>query len=120
MTDLAFNQEFRRGDATADELQEVVDELLAELEEPDSEAAQRARRLGLRPEELARATVRIREGAQGLEPVSTSILVGIAISAGGKVAESLWKDILWPRLRRRLGGTAVKEPVDDLPTTEEP
>ena len=30
-----------------------------------------------------------------------------AWGAGSKVAESLWKDVLWPRIRRRLGVRAL-------------
>ena len=53
--------------------------------------------------------MQVTEGQQGAEPVLTTILVGIVVSIGSKVAESLWKDVLWPRIRRRLGWTAVKE-----------
>ena len=103
--------EFRRGDSSADQLQTVVDEVLAELRSPDSEAAQAARDAGLAVDDVARAQVEVREGQQGLEPVSTTIIVGIAVSIGSKIAESLWKDVLWPRIRRRLGWTAIKEPT---------
>ena len=118
MTELMSRKTFRRGDTTAQELQQVVDKVLAELAEPDSEAARNARAAGVRLEDLGDARVQIREGEQGAEPILTTILVGIAISAGSKVAESLWKDILWPRLRRRLGAKALGEPVPDPPAPE--
>jgi hypothetical protein len=111
MQAVTLHKEFRRGDASADQLQEVVDQVLAELKEPDSEAARAARAAGLERPDLAGAEVQVREGQQGAEPVLTTILVGIIISAGSKVAESLWKDVIWPRIRRRLGWTAVKEEV---------
>ena len=101
--------EFRRGDASATQLQSVVDEVLTELSSPDSEAAQAARAAGLDVDDLAEAQVQVREGQQGVEPIATTIIVGIAVSIGSKVTESLWKDVLWPRIRRRLGWTAVKE-----------
>src|SRR6478672_9085648 len=112
MDGVTLQKEFRRGDASADTLQEVVDEVLAELNSPDSDAAQAARAAGLDGQDLAGAEVQVTEGQQGAEPVLTTILVGIIISAGSKVAESLWKDVIWPRIRRRLGWTAVKEEVE--------
>jgi hypothetical protein len=113
MDGVSLRKEFRRGDASADKLQEVVDEVLAELSAPDSEAAQAARAAGLDGQELAQAKVEVTEGQQGVEPVLTTILVGIIVSAGSKVAESLWKDVIWPRIRRRLGWSAVKEEVEE-------
>lgn len=119
MTEVILHKEFRRGDATADELQQVVDEVLAELNAPDSEARRAAQDAGLADEDIARVEVSVREGQQGVEPVLTTILVGILVSATSKVAESLWKDVIWPRIRRRLGWTAVKDEVDDDVTCDD-
>ncbi|HET8684353.1 MAG TPA: hypothetical protein VFM54_21135 [Micromonosporaceae bacterium] len=104
---------FARGDATADEIQSVVDDLLACLREPSSEQARAARQVGVEPAALAGATVRVREGGQGAEPLLTTILAGIAVSAGSRVIESFWADVVWPYLRRRLGVAAVGERLDD-------
>lgn len=112
MTEVTLHKEFRRGDASADELQQVVDEVLAELKDPESEAASTAQRAGIDSVELLGVQVSVSEGQQGAEPVLTTILVGILVSATSKVAESLWKDVIWPRIRRRLGWTAVKDEVD--------
>jgi len=104
---------FRRGDAGADDIQTVVDEVLAELSEPESEAARAAVAAGLDPAVAGSAAVEVREGGQGLDPVLTPIIIGITVSAGSKVAETLWKDVLWPRLRRRLGVGAVRQAQDE-------
>jgi hypothetical protein len=98
---------FERGDQSAEDLQRVVDEAVAELADPTTDAAARAVAAGLDPRALAPARVEVREGGQGAEPILTSIVVGIAVHAGSKVAETLWREVLWPRLRRRLGATAV-------------
>jgi hypothetical protein len=103
---------FARGDATAHEIQSVVDDLVVRLADPSSEAARAARRAGVEPAELAAATVRVREGEQGAEPVLTTIVVGIAVSAGSRVVETLWRDVIWPHVRRRLGVSALGERVD--------
>ncbi|HEY5783953.1 MAG TPA: hypothetical protein VIT65_04170 [Microlunatus sp.] len=111
MTRETLQMEFRRGDASADELQQVVDEVLAELSAPDSEVGLAAQHAGLDANDLVGVEVSVREGQQGAEPVLTTILVGILVSAGSKVAESLWKDVIWPRIRKRLGWTAVKDEI---------
>jgi hypothetical protein len=103
---------FARGDATAEEIQSAVDDLLAQAADPSSEAAEAVRQAGREPAELAGATVRIREGEQGAEPVLTTVLVGIAVSAGSRVVETLWTDVIWPYLRRRLGVAALGERID--------
>lgn len=110
---------FARGDATADEIQSAVDDLLAQLRDPSSETARAVRQAGEEPATLAGATVRVREGEQGAEPFLTTILVGIAISAGSRVVESFWTDVIWPHLRRRLGTAALGERVDGDEASDE-
>ena len=98
---------FERGDATATEIQEVAREVLTELREPGSEASAAAGTAGLDPADVADARAEVTDGEHGAEPILTTIIVGIAVSAGSKVAESLWKDVLWLRIRRRLGARAL-------------
>jgi hypothetical protein len=98
---------FERGDATATEIQDVAREVLTELREPGSEASAAAGTAGLDPADVADARAEVTDGEHGAEPILTTIIVGIAVSAGSKVAESLWKDVLWPRIRRRLGARAL-------------
>jgi hypothetical protein len=105
MTLVLSEQRYQRGDASAEQLQEVVDEIVRQLAAPDSEAAQAAHAAGLG--DLTELRAEISEGAQGVEPILTTIIVGIAVSAGSKVAETLWADVIWPRLRRRLGARAL-------------
>lgn len=115
MVGVVLHKEFQRGDASADELQLVVDEVLAELRAPDTEARRAALNAGLDAADLADVEVSVAEGQQGAEAVLTTILVGILVSAASNVAESLWKDVIWPRIRRRLGWNAVKEEVEARP-----
>jgi hypothetical protein len=108
-----FEQRYQRGDASATELQEVVDEILGQLTEPDSEIGRAARDAGLEPAALSGVHAEVYEGAQGAEPILTTIVVGIAVAAGSKVAETLWSEVIWPRLRRRLGARALGAPAAD-------
>ena len=94
---------FERGDAGADEIQLSVDEILAQLTDTTSEASGAARAAGIEPAGLEGVTVEVREGRQGAEPILTTILVSVAVKAGSTAAETLWREVIWPRLRRRLG-----------------
>ncbi|MGH3910525.1 MAG: hypothetical protein ACRDRM_06800 [Pseudonocardiaceae bacterium] len=109
MAPFVSEQRYQRGDASAEQLQEVVDAVLEQLAEPDSDVAHAARAAGLEPAELSGVSAEVREGEQGAEPVLTTIVVGIAVAAGSKVAETLWKEVIWPRLRRHLGVKALGE-----------
>jgi hypothetical protein len=103
---------FGRGDAGADEIQASVDEILAQLADPGSEVAEAARAAGIEPGDLGEVTVDVREDRQGAEPLLTAILVGIAVKAGSTAVESLWRVVIWPRLRRRLGAGVLGERQD--------
>ena len=98
---------FQRDAAPASRLDAVAREFVADLADGESEAAALAAAAGLGPAELAGARVEIAETKQGLDPFVTPIVVGITVSAGSKVAETLWKEVLWPLIRRRLGKDAL-------------
>lgn len=104
---------YQRGDASADEIQEVVDEVLHELAVPGSEARLEALAAGFDPGQLASARVTVKEGAQGAEPFLTAVLVGIVVSLGSKAAEAFWQEIFWPRIKRRLGAAALRGKAAD-------
>jgi hypothetical protein len=98
---------FERGDAGADEIQSSVDEILAQLTDTTSEASGAARAAGIELGGLEGVTIQVREGRHGAEPILTTILISIAAKAGSTVAETLWREVIWPRLRRRLGARAL-------------
>lgn len=103
---------FFYGEASGDELQAVVDEVLLELRDPGSEAAQQARQAGLDPHLLASADISVREEQQGLDPLLTTVLVGITVEVGSHVAKKFWDEVVWPRIRRRLGAKAVGDETE--------
>lgn len=108
---------YQRGDASADEIQGVVDEVLRELSFPGSEAAQEASAAGFDPGQLADARITVTEGAQGAEPFLTAVLIGIVVSLGSKAAEAFWQEIVWPRIKKRLGAAALRDSEDDQDTS---
>jgi hypothetical protein len=118
MVEQTVQWRFARGDTGADEIQSTVDEILVQLTDPASEAWDAARAAGIEPGELGDVQIEVREGAQGAEPVLTTIVVGIAIKAGSTVAENLWREVIWPRLRRRLGSRVLGDRQDGLARTK--
>jgi len=108
-----FRRRFRYDQASAAELQAVVDEVLAELRDPTSEAVSQARLVDLNPQVLANSQVGIREEKQGFEPISTTILVSIVTGAGTHIATKFWDEVIWPRLRKSLGAKAVGDEVKE-------
>jgi hypothetical protein len=106
---------FERGDVGAAEIQAAVDDVLAALADPGSDAARAARAAGLDPAEVTGADVRVREGRQGAEPILTTIVVGIAVKVGSSAVEALWRKVIWPSLRRRLGAGVLGERIADSP-----
>lgn len=112
MSEQSVQWRFGRGDAGADEIQASVDEIVAHLADPESEVARAARAAGLEPGDLGEVTVDVREDRQGAEPILTAIVVGIAVKAGSTAVEALWRVVIWPRLRRRLGAGVLGERQD--------
>jgi hypothetical protein len=100
MSDPVLHLEFGRGELGARRLQTVVDDVLSEIMTGRGEAAEALTRAGLDRQDLGNAEIRIEESGHGLDPTLTTIVVGIAVSGGSKVAETLWTDVLWPRIRR--------------------
>lgn len=112
MSAITTTKRFVRGSAPASRIEDVAREVLAELGDPASEASSAAQRAGLAQADLADARVEVTEAEHGADPFLTPIVIGIAVAAGSTVAETLWKDVLWPRIRRRLGADAIGEPAD--------
>jgi hypothetical protein len=107
---------FKRGQATAEELEAAIDEILEELRDPGSEAARRASLEGLNPAELGEARVTVEETDQGVVPIVAAILIGLGVNAGYDVAKKGWKSFIWPGIEKRLGGLALGE---ELPKPKE-
>ncbi len=100
---------FRRGQSGAIDLQRVVDEVIYELGDPSSEASEKVREIGLDPNTLSQARISVIEENEGVEPISTTILVSIAVKVGAHAAQKFWDEVIWPRIRRRLGGIPIGE-----------
>lgn len=105
---------FERGDASAQELADAVAEVLADRHHADGDLAKRAAEAGLDPADLTDLTITVREGAQGLEPILTPIVIGIAARAGSSIVEAFWTKVIWPQVRRRLGARALLSRISKI------
>jgi hypothetical protein len=98
---------YQRGDASAGEISAVVREILSDREHATSDLAKRAADAGIDPALLAGVSVEVSEDGQGLEPILTSIVIGLTVRAAEAIAENIWTKVIWPLVRRRLGATAL-------------
>jgi hypothetical protein len=90
---------FNRGQAGAHDLQPVVDQALAEAH--------------AQGEFTELEHVAVKEKGHGVEPVSTLIVVSALGGAAANVLNKVWDDVLWPRIKARLGVDAVGSKRDD-------
>jgi hypothetical protein len=107
---------FKPGQATVDELQEVIDDVLAALQDPDSEASAAAQKAGIARDDVIELGVTAREDKPGF--VLEAILIAFATGAGGgagkQLANRMWDKVLWPAIKRSpLGGKAVGDKAED-------
>jgi len=107
MTEDAVELRFQHGQASAARIQEAVDEVLVDLADPRSRAAELARDARLDPDALAKATVSVEEEGQGFDPLTTTILLTIATDVGAHLIKQFWDAVIWPRIRARLGVDAL-------------
>lgn len=109
---------FERGQADADELQETIDEILAELRDPSSELARRASREGLDPAKIGAAKVTVKETDQGVVPLVAAIVVGIAVEVGKDGMILAWKKVISPQIEKRRSGLALGDELPDQQATD--
>ena len=112
MTPSTAAMRFRRGQVGARQLQDEAQRVLQDLGDPGSDASERAREAGLSAPALAGAEVTLTEEQQGLDPVTTTILVTIVTELGVRAAATLWDIIILPRLKRRFGIKALGDGID--------
>lgn len=86
-------RKFERGNMSPRELQEILDAAVAELPADVRD-------------EIAEARVSADE--EGVDPAS-AIIIGIAIKAGSHVAEKVFDELIWPRLKGKLDDDSLGE-----------
>lgn len=93
---------FGRGQAATDAVQAVIDEALTALADDEQ-----ARAAGVHPGDVAGMAISVSEDRQGADPTVVAIVVAVAGGLTKDAALRLWDNVLWPRIKRRLGAAAV-------------
>jgi hypothetical protein len=112
---------FRDGSGSLTSIRTITEETWAELGENESLQAQ-ARSLGFDPAtlrlELA-SPFEIRPASAGFDPTGTAILIGLGAWATSIAADvtkavllDLWRQLILPRIKDRLGSDAVGDEED--------
>lgn len=101
-----------RGRLTGPELQQVVDDVLADLRAA-KDLDVLAGSTGLTAADVRAMTVKVSESESSIDPVTAFILVHLAggalSAAGGGGAALFWKKVIVPRVRKAKGGDAIGE-----------
>ena len=97
---------------TTGELNAATNELWAALQRNDSALATEATACGIDLQQIAGLSrdqaITFHQDGAGFDPATTAIVVALAPVAAG-IVRDLWKEIILPRLRQRLGNDALKE-----------
>ncbi len=98
---------FVAGAVSAEDVESCVSSILMELANPQSESSAMAAAAGLSPAELAGAQARATQNAKGFGPVLIIITISTAVAA--HIVEQFWDDVVWPRLKAKLGADSLGE-----------
>lgn len=104
---------FRKGRRSAREIQEAIDEALAELHDPNSVSSRRASEVGLDRSGLASGSVTVSESKQGIEPLTTTIAVTIVGGVLVHVANKFIDAVIIPKIKDRFGSNGVSERLEE-------
>jgi hypothetical protein len=108
MTDArSVSLRFRGGSADLKDLRTEISAALGELADPTCGLAERASVLGFSSAEFIGARADVSEDSKGFGEVV--LLITIVAPAATHALNKVWDDLIWPRLKSRLGGDAVGE-----------
>jgi hypothetical protein len=100
---------YRSGAANIRDLQTEISSALKELGDPDSEIAYAASDFGLASDEFAQAEGSVNQEGKGFG--DAIILIAIFAPAGNHALRNVWDDLIWPRIKSRLGADAIGDEV---------
>jgi len=101
---------FKGGAADAEELDAEIATVLEELSNPVSEVTKAATAVGLNAADLAKARITVSKDAKGFGAVALVIVIAAPVAA--HIVEKFWDEVIWPRVKNRLGADAVGKRED--------
>jgi hypothetical protein len=105
---------FERGQSKPKDIEGVAQTVQAELGDKNSETYKQALAAGLSNEDieaLKTAKVSVREEKPGVVPLLVPLLVTFGGGVAAHIVNSFWDDVVWPRIKRDLGGMALGKKV---------
>ncbi len=102
---------YQPGAASLDDLQTEISSALEDLRDPDSDLARDASGLGFSSNEFAGAEGSIDQEGKGFGDVI--IFITIFAPAANHVIKNVWDEVIWPRIKSRLGADAVGNELEE-------
>jgi hypothetical protein len=102
---------FGPGAADATDLENEISSALAELADQATDPGALASSLGLNTMEFIGARVEVSKSAKGFGEIA--LLIAIVAPAATHALNKAWDDIIWPRVKSRLGADAVGPRQED-------
>jgi hypothetical protein len=102
---------FSAGEVAAENLETEISSILSEFADPESDATLSAIAAGLSPAAMKGAQATVKKEAKGFAPVA--ILIVIAAPVAVHTIDKFWDDVIWPRVRSRLGSDALGKREDE-------
>jgi hypothetical protein len=93
------------GKGNVEDIEAEISSIMAELADPASEPAQSAADAGLDPADMSGAQVAVAKESKGFGPVA--IVIAIAVPVAAHIVNKFWDDVIWPRIKDRLGADSV-------------
>lgn len=100
-----LNLRYEPGAVSIDDLQAEISSALEELADPDSDLARAASGIGIATGEFAGAEGSVDQEGKGFGDVI--ILITIFAPAANHAIRNVWDEIIWPRIKSRLGADAI-------------
>lgn len=107
---IRLNLRYQPGAVNIDDLQAEISSALEELADPGSDLAQVASGLGIASSEFAGAEGSVDQEGKGFGDVI--VLIAIFAPAANHALRNVWDEVLWPRIKSRLGADAIGHEVD--------
>lgn len=108
---IRLNLRYQPGASNIDDLQAEISSALEDIADPKSDLGQIASGIGISPGEFARATGSVDQEGKGFGDVI--VLITIFAPAANHALRDVWDQVIWPRIKSRLGADAIGNEVEE-------
>jgi hypothetical protein len=108
---------FRPGASSVNDLEAELTSALEELADPGSDLARLASGIGIAAPEFADARGSVDQEGKGFGDVV--VLIAIFAPAANHALRNVWDEVIWPRLKSRLGADAIGDEIEGGETDQD-